>query len=100
MDTYKVVTAGPSDCRVNIWETDTGFLANSFDSQVSGENPNFISGLTAMAVDGCRIVTSGGAEEPGVMCFRDFSNCSVPASSHDCISGSKFWEPQSLLDED
>lgn len=91
MDHYKVVTGGPFDYRVNVWETNTGFLANSLDCRVPGESES-IAGLSAMAVDGCRIVIGGCAEEPGAMYYRDFSNCSVPVSLGDCCSASKFWE--------
>lgn len=102
MDPYKVVTGGPSDYHVNVWETGTGFLVNQLDCRVPGESGDYRFGLSAMAVDGCRIVTSGCAKEPGILYFRDFSNCSVPVSSpgsssgSDCSSGSKFWDSQLL----
>ncbi|XP_038985544.1 LOW QUALITY PROTEIN: uncharacterized WD repeat-containing protein alr2800-like [Phoenix dactylifera] len=91
MDPYKVVSGGPFDYRVNVWETNTGFLANSLDCRVPDETENVV-GPTAMAVDGCRIVTGGCADEPGAMYYRDFSKCSIPVSLGGCSSASKFWE--------
>ncbi|XP_072998742.1 uncharacterized protein [Typha latifolia] len=98
MDPYKVVTGGPSDYHVNVWETGTGILANSLDCRVPGETGT-VNGVTALAVDGCRIVTGGCAEELGHLFFRDFSNCSIPVSLPDFqSSASRFWEPHDVSD--
>ncbi|CAL9180761.1 unnamed protein product [Musa hybrid cultivar] len=91
MDPYKVVAGGPFGYKVNVWETSTGCLANSLDCRVPGETEE-LAGLSAMAVDGCRIVTGGCSEVPGFVYYRDFSNCYVPSSLVDDNSGSKFWE--------
>ncbi|XP_020097916.1 probable E3 ubiquitin ligase complex SCF subunit sconB [Ananas comosus] len=98
MDPYKVVTGGPFDYHVNVWETGTGALANTLDCRVPGE-PEKVYGLSAMAVAGCRIVTGGCADDPGALYYRDFTNCSVPVSSPGPDSVSKFWEPRSLPDD-
>ncbi|ONK80858.1 uncharacterized protein A4U43_C01F22550 [Asparagus officinalis] len=99
MDSYKVVTGGPLDYHPNIWETDTGLLANQLDCRFPGETQNY-DGLSAMGVYGSCIVTSGCYEEQGVLCFRDFSNCSVSLSSPDEDRSLKFWEPRNSSDSE
>ncbi|XP_058110673.1 ribosome biogenesis protein YTM1-like isoform X2 [Magnolia sinica] len=102
MDPYKIVTGGPEDLYVKVWETDTGILANSFTCCI----PDFeesSGGLLAMSVKGCRIVTSSwclepGLLEPGLICFRDFTNASNPLSSSECSSTTKFWESEFSFD--
>ena len=91
MDPYKVVAGGPFGYKVNVWETSTGCLANSLDCRVPGETEE-LAGLSAMAVDRCRIVTGGYFGVPGFVYYRDFFNCYVPSSLVDDNSGSKFWE--------
>lgn len=96
MDPYKIVTGGPFDYRVQVWETGTGFLANSLDCRPDTRE---VAGLTAMVVDQCRIVTSGCSDYPEFVCYRDFSGCSLPVSLEDLgAAGSKFWESTPLSD--
>lgn len=97
MDPYKIVTGGPFGYKVNVFETGTGFLANSLDCRVPGDTKE-IAGLSAMAVDGCRIVTGNFSEDPGFVYYRDFSSCSIPASLEDTEYGSKFWGSNPLRD--
>lgn len=99
MDSYKVVTGGPLDYHANIWETDTGLLANQLDCHFPGETQNY-DGISAMGVYGSCIVTSGCYEEPAVLYFRDFSNCSVSLSSPDEDRSLKFWEPRNSSDSE
>lgn len=96
MDPYKIVTGGPFDYRVQVWETGTGFLANSLDCRPDTRE---VAGLSAMVVDQCRIVTSGCSDYPEFVCYRDFSGCSLPVSLEDLgAAGSKFWESTPLSD--
>lgn len=103
MDPFKIVTGGPSDHNAYVWETGTGVLANKLDCRLP-ESYDYVynAGLSNMAVDGCRIVTSCNGM-PGHLYFRDFSDCSVHAylssSSHE-DSGSKFWKSRSDSDDD
>ncbi|MQL81249.1 hypothetical protein Taro_013697, partial [Colocasia esculenta] len=94
MDPYKVVTGGPDDFYVKVWETDTGALINSLGCCIPHE-PEAIVGLSAMAVDGGRIVTGGCGEDPELFCFRDYSQSFIPLSECEENLSSKFWEPLS-----
>jgi len=96
MDPYKVVTGGPFDYHVNVWETGTGALTNQLDCRLPGETEDIVS-LSAMGIDGSRIITSGCTEEPGLLYFRDFSNSSKSISCPSNGSSSKFWEPPHSL---
>lgn len=98
MDPYKIVTRGPEDSHINIWETDTGMQTNSFLC-CSTEEEDIQSGCSAMSVDGCRIVTAC-CEEHGYLQFRDFSNAACPILKHEDENNSKFWGPQSYSDSD
>jgi WD40 repeat protein len=91
MDPYKVVTAGPSNHHVNIWDTSSGELLNSLDCRIPGEDM-LVTGVSAMSVDGCRIVTTACGSENGVLYYRDFSNCTKPVSAENSETGPKFWE--------
>ncbi|XP_077233710.1 uncharacterized protein LOC143875999 [Tasmannia lanceolata] len=91
MDLYKIVTGGPKDLYVKIWETDTGTLANSLTCCIPEELESAI-GLSAMAVNGYRIVTSSCGAEPGLFYFRDFTNSSRPVSLDEDNPSSRFWE--------
>lgn len=98
MDPYKIVTGGRDDLRVNIWETDTGMLANSLLCDYP-EEADISTGCSAMAVSGCRIVTASYGE-PGLLQFRDFSNATCPVLKHEVQNDSKFWGPQCYSDTD
>jgi WD40 repeat protein len=98
LDPYKVVTGAPWDGQVHVWETRTGHLVNT----LSCNNPVKSAGrstLSAMAVDGCRIITTGSSTEGSLLHYQDFLRSSVPvASSGEEVS--KFWGPQEYEDED
>ncbi|CAN1845148.1 hypothetical protein LINPERHAP1_LOCUS37736 [Linum perenne] len=97
-DTYKIVTGGPEDSRINIWEADNGTQTNSLlccgseDAEAEAEADS--SGCLGMAVDGTRLVTAAtSGEEYGLIRFREFLHATVPVSSvHDEENSSKFWE--------
>lgn len=98
MDAYKIVTGGPEDNHAIVWELDSGTQTNSLVS-CSSEEPNSFRGCSAMAVDGCRIVTACCGNEDGVVCFRDFTDAERPVStSHDDKASSKFWNPECYSD--
>ncbi|XP_071708340.1 THO complex subunit 3-like [Rutidosis leptorrhynchoides] len=80
MDPYKIVTGGPQDSNVNIWEANNGNQANVL-SCTKDE-----SGCSAMAADEYRIVTAGNNQE---LRFRDFSNAVSSVSLNDGVTGSK-----------
>lgn len=95
MDQYKIVTGGPEDVNVNVWETDTGAKANSLEccDQARLFNIKF----SAMAVQGLKMVTCGGS---GNICFRDFDTATLPISKPKDKSSSKFWTSQDDSDSD
>ncbi|KAI9153178.1 hypothetical protein LWI28_007239 [Acer negundo] len=95
MDPYKIVTGGPEDSSVSIWETDTGRQTNSLICN-SPEVENTSSGCSAMAVNGCRIVTGSYS---GLL-FRDFTNATRPVLKYEDGNDSKFWGTQSYSDTD
>ncbi|XP_054792810.1 uncharacterized protein LOC129298420 isoform X2 [Prosopis cineraria] len=98
MDPYKIVTGGPQDPCINVWEVDTGAQIKSL-SCCCGEKEahGSRSGCGAMAVDGCRIATASYCEEMGILRFRDFSNASssVMKLEEDQTQTSKFWDSSS-----
>lgn len=89
MDPYKIVTAGAEDFYVNVWESKTGAHANTLACGFPGERSSCF--CSAMAVDGCRIVTTSYDEREGVVRFRDFSNASSPIVKYENVHASKFW---------
>ncbi|XP_024969030.1 uncharacterized protein LOC112508590 isoform X1 [Cynara cardunculus var. scolymus] len=95
MDPYKIVTGGPKDPNVNIWQADNGNQTNILIS-----SPLDNAGCSGLAADGFRIVTAGYNQEEGVLRFRDFSNAVSSGSSTDQITGSKFWCPSTSGDAD
>ncbi|KAJ0099924.1 hypothetical protein Patl1_22139 [Pistacia atlantica] len=84
MDPYKVVTGGPEDLHVNIWETDTGMQTNSLLC-CSSEETKTVIGCSALAVNGCRIATATYSER-GLIKFRNFSHAACPISQKMKIS--------------
>ncbi|KEH24984.1 WD domain, G-beta repeat protein [Medicago truncatula] len=99
MDSYKIVTGGPDDAYVNVWEVETGVLTNSFlcfdEEDIGG------SFCDDMVVDGCRIVTASNYNDDwGVFSFRDFDNATIPATKLENEPSSKFWGSQSDSDSD
>ncbi|XP_056698063.1 uncharacterized protein [Spinacia oleracea] len=98
MDPYKIVTGGPDDFFIKIWDVETGVFINSFiccPSEVSSSR----MGCNAMAVDGCRIVTVCSGEN-GLLSYRDFTNASCSISSYNDAVSSKFWNKSSYNDSD
>lgn len=88
MDPYKIVTGGPEDPCVNIWDTETGNLTNCLScSNLDG------AGCCGMAADGFRIVTAGCSQDECVLTFRDFNNAVCSGSFSENVNGSKFWCP-------
>ncbi|KAL5582368.1 hypothetical protein UlMin_014810, partial [Ulmus minor] len=98
MDPYKIVTAGPEDSYVNVWDVDTGTQTNG----LSGSSlPVSSSNCSGVAVDGCRIVTTHYShQEHGVVCFRDFTEASCPISSTKNYGSEKFWDSMSYGESD
>lgn len=101
MDPYKIVTGGPYDNRVNVWEVETGKLSNSLLCFAPEAESSY--DCAAMAVDGCRIVTAGAVDEiETAVVMRDFRSAveylAYDFSSDECDESSgvsKFWDPNS-----
>jgi WD40 repeat protein len=94
MDQCKIVTGGPEDSFINVWEADNGSQTNSL---ICGP-PEKVSGCSALAVNGNSIVTASFGEQHGVLRFRDFTNASCPVAKPEDEHASKFWDPQSYSD--
>lgn len=99
MDPYKIVTGGQEDLRLNIWETETGQQTNSLIC-CSGDDPHPGCGFSAMAADGCRIVTTFSDQQYGVMHIMDFNSATSPVLFDAGTDHSKFWSPISYSDTD
>ncbi|GAV70257.1 LOW QUALITY PROTEIN: WD40 domain-containing protein, partial [Cephalotus follicularis] len=99
MDPYKIVTGGPDDLNINIWGPGTATQTNSF-SCFHPEEANTTYGCSAMAVNGCQIVTASYGVEQGVVRYWDFSKLSYPVAEYENEIGSKFWAPRSYLETD
>jgi len=95
MDSYKIVTGGPKNADVNVWDVDTGVQTNSL---LCSSSDGAVSGCDAMAVDGCRITTASSSEDCAVVCFRDFNNATNPVAKQENELTSKFWD--SISDDD
>ena len=65
MDPYKIVTGGPEDDHISVWEVETGTQTNTWVCS-SDEEPNSNSGCSAMAVNGCRFVTASCGKGMGL----------------------------------
>lgn len=98
MDAYKVVTGGPDDCYVHVWDPDTGNLMNSLSCSRDGSDNSFR--CTGMAVERSRIVTTSKNGEDGVTVYRDFNDAAQLVASDSGTSGSKFWGSQSDSDSE
>lgn len=99
MDSYKIVTGTREDVSVNIWEAGTGNFSNSLTTCSPDEEVRPCFGCSALAVDGCRIVTAAYGEEGGPLRFWDFRNASCPVSVREDEPSSKFWGPESSYSE-
>lgn len=93
MDRYKVVSGSPEDQYVNVWESDTGRQTNILDCNPT-DGLHSSPGCSAMAVNGCQIVTGSFTEEQGVIRYRDFNNATSHVLSEGNEGGSKFWGSQ------
>lgn len=90
MDQHKIVSGGPEDSYVNVWEADTGTQTTSLICSELDDSGT-ISGCFAMAVDGCRVVTCSYDEQMGLVRFRDFDKATNHISL-DCNKiAYKFW---------
>ncbi|RDX64743.1 TAF5-like RNA polymerase II/CBP-associated factor-associated protein, partial [Mucuna pruriens] len=99
MDPYKIVTGGPDNAYVNVWEVDTGVQTNSLLCSLT-EKDGAGSGCDAIAVHGCRITTASSCEDWGVLRFRDFNNATNPVTKLENEPSSKFWDSKSDDDSD
>ncbi|XP_030469866.2 mitochondrial division protein 1-like isoform X1 [Syzygium oleosum] len=99
MDSYKIVTGSPGDDHVNVWEAETGNLVNSLIC-CSPEAVGSTFGCSAIAVDGCRIVTAACGLEHGLVRLRDFTSADHPVSQYEDERTFKFWQPNSYSDDD
>ncbi|KAF8012993.1 hypothetical protein BT93_I0993 [Corymbia citriodora subsp. variegata] len=99
MDSYKIVTGSQEDDYVNVWEADTGNQANSLIC-CSLEEVGGTFGCSALAVDGCRIVTAASDHRRGFVRLRDFTFADHLVSQYKDEGTSKFWQPNSYSDDD
>ncbi|CAA0828440.1 Unknown protein [Striga hermonthica] len=104
LDRHKIVTGGPYDSYIKVWETDTGEHLNSLISSGEDGKQNY-TGCSTMAVDRCRIVTGGGVAygANSLLRFRDFRAAAwrVPSGPYEPDpSVSKFWGSLSDIDSD
>lgn len=97
MDWYKVVSGSPEDQYVNVWESDTGRQTNILDCNPT-DGLYSTPGCSAMAVNGCQIVTGSFTEEQGVIRYRDFNNATSHVLSEGNEGGSKFWGSNNCSD--
>ncbi|KAK9119405.1 hypothetical protein Scep_017498 [Stephania cephalantha] len=82
MDSYKIVTGSLKDSYCNVWDTSSGTFVNSLPVAIPHE-PVVLSGCSAMAVSGSRIVTATCIDECAQVYLRDFNNatCSKPSNA-------------------
>ncbi|PAN32648.1 hypothetical protein PAHAL_5G502500 [Panicum hallii] len=98
LDRYKVVTGVPSDGQVHVWETRTGELLNTLSCGEPARSGGRIT-VSAMALDGCRMVMAGSSPEGSVLHYRDFLRSSTPIP----LAGeevSRFWRPRQFGEND
>ncbi|KAK2966929.1 hypothetical protein RJ640_002114 [Escallonia rubra] len=99
MDSHKITSGGPQDSNIHVWETDTGTKINCLTCSSPGDLHGS-PGCSAMAVDGCRIVTASSDDQWGVLRFRDFNSATCPVSADEREPASKFWGTGSYSDSD
>lgn len=95
IDAYKVISGGPEDSNVYVWDAKTGCLLNSLDV-VDDRDPSTVVGLSAFAAQGTRLVTGTCLGVPGAVRIRDFSNCTDVKVGDDeggevSMQSSRFW---------
>ncbi|XP_010256532.1 PREDICTED: probable E3 ubiquitin ligase complex SCF subunit sconB [Nelumbo nucifera] len=93
MDPYKIVTSGPEDFYVKVWDSETGKQTNSLACCMTEESVPGI-GCSATAVNGFQMVTASCGRAAGLLCFRDYTNAARPVPSQEDNQPYKFWEPQ------
>ncbi|BFI18060.1 hypothetical protein MPTK1_6g12130 [Marchantia polymorpha subsp. ruderalis] len=98
IDRYKVVSGGQHDRLVRVWDANTGEEISVLDT-IELDRDSFRCGVTAMAVQGSRLVTGTCGDVSGVLRYRDFSNCTNPLDAPGVVTEprseggtSKFWE--------
>ncbi|CAL1392089.1 unnamed protein product [Linum trigynum] len=99
-DRYKIVTGGPHDRFIHVWEAGTGTRTNSVVCSDHEDAEETSSGCLGMAVDRARIATATTGEGHGLIRYRDFFDATCPVSrvdDHD-ENSSKFWDQQSYGD--
>ncbi len=96
-DLYKVISGGPSDHEVHVWNAETGDEISTLDCGVAASSSVNV-GVSALVANGGKLVTGTCGEDPGVVRLQDFSNCVNPLVecetevSNKHSSTSKFWE--------
>jgi len=96
-DMYKVISGGPSDREVHVWNAETGDEISTLDCAVAASSSVNV-GVSALVANGGKLVTGTCGEDPGVVRLQDFSNCVNPLVECDTevsnkhSSTSKFWE--------
>ncbi|XP_024536142.1 uncharacterized protein LOC9629616 [Selaginella moellendorffii] len=83
LDDVKVVTAGPDDTVVNVWDSNHGTLVSSFDQG---------SCTTALASQGPRLAIATSSSTTRLLSYRDFSNCTESTDQAAGSESSKFWD--------
>lgn len=92
MDSYKIVTGGPNDAYVNVWEVGTAEQTNSLLCCLDEEEEDIgSSGCDGIAVDGLRIITASYYNDTGVLRYRDFNNAKSAVTKLENEPPSKFW---------
>ncbi|KAK9107740.1 hypothetical protein Syun_023751 [Stephania yunnanensis] len=81
MDSYKIVTGSMKDSYCNVWDTSSGTFVNSLPVAIPHE-PVVLSGCSAMAVSGSRIVTATCIDEYAQVYLRDFNNATYSKPSN------------------
>jgi WD40 repeat protein len=96
-DLYKVISGGPSDREVHVWNAETGDEISTLDCAVAASSSVNV-GVSALVANGGKLVTGTCGEDPGVVRLQDFSNCVNPLVecetevSNRHSNTSKFWE--------
>ncbi|KAK6913216.1 WD40 repeat [Dillenia turbinata] len=90
MDPYKIVTGGPEDPFVHVWEAETGKKTNMLMCCLP-EGSSSIAGCSALAINGCQIVVASCTNSQGNLHYRDFTNAADPALPLDDEDDFKFW---------
>ncbi|KAL2620394.1 hypothetical protein R1flu_000599 [Riccia fluitans] len=99
VDRYKVVSGGQMDRLVRVWDANTASEISVLDT-IELDMDILRCGVSAMAVQGPRLLTGTCGDVSGVLRYRDFSNCTNPLDTDEGMSeprrpsSSKFWESE------